>query len=266
MTVVHLLSCSLTSALDGKTSYEAWHRRKPAVSYLLIFGCLVFVKELNHVGKLDDCSSPGVFIGYTEGAKAYRVLGSATRRVRVARDVVFDEGRGWAWDKAVDDGSAAALNDFTVEYAWAGGAEGAQGASSSMTGSSSPAPTSSSAPPRLPSPNPGELGSPSAAVRSSSAAAPTSPAHQLTFTTSSTSSAATPAHAGWPEVEYATPLEDDEDRLDAYYDDEPLRYRTVANILGEQSPPDQPERLFAQLYLTHVGEPTTYAEAQGDPA
>ena len=46
------------------------------------------------------------------------------------------------------------------------------------------------------------------------------------------------AHVGQPEVEYATPLEDDEDRLDAYYDDEPLRYRTVANILEEQSPPD----------------------------
>jgi hypothetical protein len=45
---------------------------------------------------------------------------------------------------------------------------------------------------------------------------------------SSTTHAATPAHVGQPGVEYATPLEDDEDRLDAYYDDEPLRYRTVA--------------------------------------
>ena len=41
------------------------------------------------------------------------------------------------------------------------------------------------------------------------------------------------------------------------------RWRT---ILGEQSPPDQPERLFVQLHLTHAVEPTTYAEAQGDPA
>ena len=41
------------------------------------------------------------------------------------------------------------------------------------------------------------------------------------------------------------PLEDDDDRLDAYYDDEPLRYRMVANILGEHSPPDQPKQLFA---------------------
>ena len=40
-------------------------------------------------------------------------------------------------------------------------------------------------------------------------------------------------------------LEDDEDRLDAYYDNEPLRYRTVASILSDQSSQDQPERLFA---------------------
>ena len=94
MTVVHLLNRSPTSALNGKMSYEAWHGRKPAVSYLRVFSCLAFVKELNHVSKLDDRSSPGVFIGYVEGPKAYRVLDPATRCVRVARDVVFDEGRG----------------------------------------------------------------------------------------------------------------------------------------------------------------------------
>ena len=77
MIVVHLLNHSSSSALDGKTSYEAWHGRKPAISYLRIFSCLAFVKELNHVGKLDDRSSPAVFIGYAEGDKAYRVLHSA---------------------------------------------------------------------------------------------------------------------------------------------------------------------------------------------
>ena len=69
----------------------------------------------------------------------------------------------------------------------------------------------------------------------------------------------TPAHAGQPEVKYATPLEDDEDCLDAYYDDEPLWYRTVANILGERSPPDQPERLFAQLHLTGIDYDDAFA-------
>ena len=70
--------------------YEVWHDRKPAVSYLRVFGCIAFVKELGHVGKLDDKSIPGVFIGYADGVKAYRILDPVTQHVRIARDVVFD--------------------------------------------------------------------------------------------------------------------------------------------------------------------------------
>jgi hypothetical protein len=54
MTVVHLLNRSPTKALDGKTPYEAWHGRKPAVSHLRVFGCLALVKKLNHIDKIDD--------------------------------------------------------------------------------------------------------------------------------------------------------------------------------------------------------------------
>ena len=64
------------------------------VIYLRVFGCLAFIKQQNYIGKLDDRSSLGVFIGYVEGAKAYRVLDPATRRVHVARNIAFDEGRG----------------------------------------------------------------------------------------------------------------------------------------------------------------------------
>ena len=99
MTAIHLLNRSSTSALNGKTPYEAWHGRKPAVSYLRVFGCLAFIKELNHVRKLDNRSSLGVFIGYAEGAKAYHVLDLVTGRVHVARNIMFDEGRGWAWTR-----------------------------------------------------------------------------------------------------------------------------------------------------------------------
>jgi hypothetical protein len=105
VTVVYIFNGSPTKALNRMTSYEAWHGRKPAVSHLWVFGCLAFTKELGHIGKLDDRSTLGVFIGYTEGSKAYRILDPGTLRVHTARDIVFDEGRGWAWDKAVDDGT-----------------------------------------------------------------------------------------------------------------------------------------------------------------
>jgi hypothetical protein len=139
----------------------ARHGHKPVVNYVRVFGCLTFVKELNNVGKLNDHSSPGVFIGYAEGAKAYRVLDLVTRCVRVAHNVVFDEGRGWAWDKATDDGTAVALHDFTIEYTWAAGVGGASSASSP------------SAPPRSPSPNSGEVESSSVAVQTTPAIYPT---------------------------------------------------------------------------------------------
>lgn len=62
------------------------------------------------------------------------------------------------------------------------------------------------------------------------------------------------------------PLEDDEDRLDALYNDEPLHYRMMTNIIGYQSLPGQAQCLFTQLHLMHTGKPTTYDEVQGDPA
>jgi transposase InsO family protein len=71
---VHLLNRSPTKSLQGKTPYEAWHGRSPSVTHLRLFGCLAFAKELNQVKKLDDRSRPGVFIGYAEGTKVYRVL------------------------------------------------------------------------------------------------------------------------------------------------------------------------------------------------
>jgi hypothetical protein len=46
-------------------------------------------------------------------------------------------------------------------------------------------------------------------------------------------------------IKLATPLEDDEDRLDAFYDDEPLHYCMVTNIIGDESPPGLAPRLFA---------------------
>ena len=74
MTAVRLLNRSPTKALDGKTPYEAWHGHKLAVGYFRVFGCLAFVKELNHIGKLDDRSTPRVFIGYADGVKGYYIV------------------------------------------------------------------------------------------------------------------------------------------------------------------------------------------------
>jgi len=68
-------------------------------------------------------------------------------------------------------------------------------------------------------------------------------------------------------VEFATPLSDDKDRVDAYHDDEPLRYRTL-DIFGDQPVPGLAVHDFeAELHLAHEdGELRSFAEAEGDAA
>jgi len=69
-------------------------------------------------------------------------------------------------------------------------------------------------------------------------------------------------------VEFATPLSDDEDRVNAYHDDEPLLYRTLDNIFGDQPVPGLAVHDFeAELHLAHEdGELRSFAEAEGDAA
>jgi hypothetical protein len=69
-------------------------------------------------------------------------------------------------------------------------------------------------------------------------------------------------------VEFATPLSHDEERIDACYDGEPLRYCTMEDILGDQPVPGLvPHDLDGQLHLaSDDGEPRSFAEAEKDAA
>jgi hypothetical protein len=101
--------------LLGKTPYEAWHGKAPAVGHLRTFGCLAFAKELTQLRKLDDRSHPGVFIGYADGTKEYHILDPVTQHVRIAHDIVFDESREWDWLKE-GEGSASTGEELTIEH------------------------------------------------------------------------------------------------------------------------------------------------------
>lgn len=64
-TAVFLLNRSPTKSVDGKTSFEAWHGRKPNVHFLRTFGCIVHVMDTRPgLKKLDDRSRPMIFVGY----------------------------------------------------------------------------------------------------------------------------------------------------------------------------------------------------------
>ena len=96
---VFILNRVLTKSLKGTTPFEAWHGRKPVVSFLRTFGCVGHVKKTKpNLAKLEDMSTPLVFLGYKRGSKAYRLCDPASSKVVVSRDVVFDEAACWGWE------------------------------------------------------------------------------------------------------------------------------------------------------------------------
>ena len=80
------------SALDSKTPEEVFTGKKPDVSHFRIFGCPVYFhvpKEKR--SKLDASGKKGMFVGYSETSKAYRVYVPGQREVEIGHDVTFDE-------------------------------------------------------------------------------------------------------------------------------------------------------------------------------
>ncbi|GJQ96605.1 ribonuclease H-like domain-containing protein [Tanacetum coccineum] len=81
--------------------------RKPALSFMRPFGCLVTILyTLDHLGKFDGKADEGFFIGYSTNSKAYRVFNSRTRIVEENMHVKFSKetpniagnGPNWLFD------------------------------------------------------------------------------------------------------------------------------------------------------------------------
>ena len=53
-------------------------------------------------------------------------------------------------------------------------------------------------------------------------------------------------------MKFASPLTHDEERVDAWYDGEPLRYRTMDNVLGDQPVPGLMPRDLERSYNSRV--------------
>lgn len=91
-TAVYLLNRFGPSPVKGKSPFELWYKTKPALDNLKIFGSEVFVhipKEKRQ--KWDKKSKPGIFVGYPEETKGFRVWIAGTNKIETSRDVLFKE-------------------------------------------------------------------------------------------------------------------------------------------------------------------------------
>ena len=97
---VYLMNRSPTMAVKNKTPQEVWKNLTPSVEHFKVFGCIGYVHNPDQRRrKLDDKSTKCVHLGLSKESKGYRMYNPATKRIIISRDVVFDENKGWKWDK-----------------------------------------------------------------------------------------------------------------------------------------------------------------------
>jgi hypothetical protein len=91
-TTVYVQNRLSHSALGFKTLEQMFIGKKPKVSHLKIFGCLVFVhipKEKRT--KLDPSGKKGIFVGYCEVSKAFRIYIPGYHHIEINIYVTFDK-------------------------------------------------------------------------------------------------------------------------------------------------------------------------------
>ncbi|KAI9120231.1 hypothetical protein K1719_008879 [Acacia pycnantha] len=86
----------------NKTPYELYKGRKPNLSHLHVFGCKCFIHNngKDNLGKFDAKADEGIFLGYSNRSRAYRVFNIRTRIVEESIHVAFYESKS---DKSKDD-------------------------------------------------------------------------------------------------------------------------------------------------------------------
>ncbi|KAG6491757.1 hypothetical protein ZIOFF_046695 [Zingiber officinale] len=101
---VYLLNRLPTKALGERTPFEAWIGRKSHLAHLRVFGCVAYVKNTApHLKKLDDRSTPMVYLGVEEGCKAHRLFDPRHGKLQVSRDVMFRENCEWTWNAGANN-------------------------------------------------------------------------------------------------------------------------------------------------------------------
>lgn len=87
-TANYLANRSINSAIGNQTPFERWVLRKPCVNHLHPFGSKAFVLKKGPKGhKFAPKATPGVFIGYSEISKAYKIYIPTQRKTVISKDV-----------------------------------------------------------------------------------------------------------------------------------------------------------------------------------
>ncbi|GJV51916.1 retrovirus-related pol polyprotein from transposon TNT 1-94 [Tanacetum coccineum] len=83
---------SIVHTRYNKTPYELIPRKKPNVQYFHVFGSLCYpTNDRNDLGKMKPKADIGIFIGYSESSRGFRIYNCQTKNIMETIHVKFDE-------------------------------------------------------------------------------------------------------------------------------------------------------------------------------
>ncbi|KAJ0437650.1 putative RNA-directed DNA polymerase [Helianthus annuus] len=92
LTVAYIINRLPSKTLDDKTPYEILYNQKPEYDHMRVFGCLTYFWSIETKGdKFEVRGRPGIFLGYPQGTKGYKIFDIQDKKMIVSRDVRFHE-------------------------------------------------------------------------------------------------------------------------------------------------------------------------------
>lgn len=79
---------------ENKTPYELWFSKKASARYFKVFRSKCYIKRMEeNLGKFDDRTDEGIFLGYSMKSKAYECYNKRLKKIVKSADIKIDEPR-----------------------------------------------------------------------------------------------------------------------------------------------------------------------------
>ncbi|KAM0029215.1 putative RNA-directed DNA polymerase [Helianthus debilis subsp. tardiflorus] len=92
LTATYIINRLPSKVIGGKTPFELLYGEKPSYDHMRIFGCMAYYRSIEAKSdKFEIRGKPGVFMGYPNGTKGYKIYDPNSGKIVISRDVTFAE-------------------------------------------------------------------------------------------------------------------------------------------------------------------------------
>ena len=110
---VYLINCTPSASIEFKIPEEVWSGVKVEFGHLKRIGCVAYVHTVQD--KMSRRVLKGIFMGYPQGTKGYRVWLVEEEKSTISRNVVFDESTLYMKSKRKEVASESKIKKVTFK-------------------------------------------------------------------------------------------------------------------------------------------------------